>query len=101
MLHSPFEAGDAPVEVEDVSFGLEVVDSLQSPILEVVDGWLEIIVVEGMIGQEAAGGCDVAVLVLPISLHCRWLQVLPVNSSTGADKSDGSTFENPVFTSTL
>ena len=46
-------------------------------------------------------GLIVTVLVLLISLHCCELQVLPVNSSSDADKSDGSPVDMPVFTSTL
>ena len=87
------------LEVVEVSVGLEV-DDLQSPILEVVDGWLELDVVEGWI-HEAVEGTAVTVLVLFISVHCCELQVWPVNCSKGADKSDGSPVDMPVFTSTL
>lgn len=40
LLHSPCGVGGGVVvlEVVEVSLGLEVVDGLQSPILEVVDG---------------------------------------------------------------
>ena len=95
VLHSP-----CGVVVGIVVLGLEV-DGLQSPILEVVDGWLELKVGEGRIVHEVVGGPDVTVLVLLTARHCCELQVLPVNSSTGTDKSDGSPVDMPVFTSTL
>ena len=95
VLHSP-----CGVVVGIVVLGLEV-DGLQSPILEVVDGWLELDVVEGRIVHEVVEGPDVTVLVLLTARHCCELQVLFVNSSTGADKSDGSPVDMPVFTSAL
>ena len=101
MLHSLFGGGGDVGEVVEVSIGLKVVDGLQSPILEVVDGWLELDVVEGRIVHGVVGGPDVTVLVLLTTRHCCELQVLPVFSSTGADKSDGSPVDMPVFTSTL
>ena len=99
MLHSPGEVGGDIVL--GVSLGLKVVDGLQSPILEVVDGWLELDIVEGRIVHEVMEGQDVTVLVLLTTRHCCKLQVLPVFTSTGADKSDGSPVDMPVFTSTL
>ena len=103
MLHSPCGVGEGVVvlEVVDVSLGMEVVNGWQSPILEVVDGWLEFDVVEGRIVHEVVRGSAVTVLVLLISLHCCWLQVLPVTCSKGVDKSDGSVIDMTVSTSTL
>ena len=95
MLHSPCGA------VVLVGIVVLEVDGLQSPILEVVDGWLELDVVEGRIVHEVVEGPDVTVLVLLTARHCCELQVLFVNSSTGADKSDGSPVDMPVFTSAL
>ena len=51
---------------------------------------VEMVVVDGVI-----------VVVLLIAVHCCGPHDLPVNSSTGADKSDGSPVDMPVFTSTL
>ena len=107
VLHSPCgaEEGLGVLEVVEVSLvleivdGLSVVDGLQSPIIEVVDGWLEL-EVEGRIVHEVVGGSAAAVLVLLTTRHCCWLQLLPVFSSTGDDKSDG-TIDMPVSTSTL
>ena len=101
VLHSPCGVGRGIVEDVEVSLGLYVEDGLQSPILEVVDGWLELDVVEGRIVHEVVGGPDVTVLVLLTARHCCELQVPPVFTSTGADKSDGSPVDMPVFTSTL
>ena len=91
--------GVAGLEGVVVTVGLGV-DGLQLPILEVVDGWLELDVADGKI-HEAVEGAAVTVLVLLTTRHCCELQVLPVNVSTGADKSDGSPVDMPVFTSTL
>ena len=55
---------------------------------------------EGEIEVGRMEGLIVIVLDLLISVHCCGPHVLPVNSSTGADKSDGSTTENPKITST-
>ena len=104
VLHSPcgVVVGIVVLEVVELSVGLKVaIDGWQSPILEVVDGWLELNVGEGRIIHEGVGGPDVTVLVLLTTRHCCELQVLPVFSSTGADKSDGSPVDMPVFTSTL
>ena len=56
---------------------------------------------EGEIEVGQVEGLIVTVLVLLISVHCCELQVLPVFSSSGADKSDGSPVDMSVFTSTL
>ena len=89
------------LRVVEVSLRLKAVDGWQSPILEVVDGWLELDVVEGRIVHEVVGGPDVTVLVLLTTRHCCELQIPPASSSAGADKSDGSPVDMPVFTSTL
>ena len=112
MQHSPcgVEEGLIVLEVLETSIVLEVadgfnapevVDGLHSPILEVVDGWLELDVAEGWIVHEVVGGSAAAVLVLLTTRHCCRLQFLSVLSSTGFDKSDGSTLVIPVSTSTL
>ena len=89
VLHSPcgIGVGLGVLRVVEVSLRLKAVDGWQSPILEVVDGWLELDVVEGRIVHEVVGGPDVTVLVPFISLHCCELQVLPVLSLIVTDKS--------------
>ena len=75
----------------------------------VVVGGLVVGVVGGGVGQaggggvvhEVAGGLVEIVLVLLLSWHCCWLQVLPVNTSTGCGTSDGSVIWKPTATSTL
>ena len=68
----------------------------------VLHPFLPVGVGDGRIVLEQVGGLFelVFVLVLLISLHCCWLHVVPVVISIGADKSDSSTFECPIFIST-
>ena len=98
MLHSPARGVDGVVGGVVVILGVGV-----------VVGGLVVGVVGGGDGQaggggvvhEVAGGLVEIVLVLLLSWHCCWLQVLPVNTSTGGATSDGSVVWKPTATSTL
>ena len=89
------------LRVVEVSLRLKAVDGWQSPILEVVDGWLELDVVEGRIVHEVVGGPDVIVLILLTTRHCCELQVLLVFSSIGTDKSNSTLVPMPLSTTAL
>ena len=55
----------------------------------------------GGLVHEVAGGLVEIVLVLLLSWHCCWLQVLPVDTSTGGAISDGRVVWKPRANSTL
>ena len=99
MLHSP--AGGV---IDGVVDGVVVILGAG-----VVVGGLGVGVVGDGVGQagggglvhEVAGGLVEIVLILLLSWHCCWLQVLPVNTSTGCGTSVGSVVWKITATSTL
>ena len=75
---------------------LEVVGG--SFVLDVAEGSNALDVMECSLMLEVVVGST----VLFVSTHsCRWSQFLPVNNSTGSDKSDGSVVRKSTSTSTL